>query len=54
MIEGEEDSTQEGCRLITGVRLKLFIDVDDESRANGREQARLQDYVRSSAKTLEE
>ena len=43
MIEGEEDGTQEGCRLIVGAWLKLFIDVDNKGRANGREQARLQD-----------
>ena len=43
MIEGEEDSTEKGCRLITGIWLKLFIDVDDESRANCGEQTRLQD-----------
>ena len=47
MIEGEEDSTEEGCSLIAGIWLKLFVDIDDESRANGREQTRLYDEVRS-------
>ena len=54
MVEGEEDSVEESCRLFVGVWLKLFIDIDDESRANCGEQARLQDWVRSSARALEE
>ena len=47
MIEGEEDGTEEGCGLIGGIWLKLFVDIDDKSRANGGEQTRLQDEVRS-------
>ena len=43
MIEGEEDGTEEGCSLIARIWLKLLIDVDDESRANCREQSSLQD-----------
>ena len=41
MIEGEEDGTEESCGLIGGIWLKLFVDIDDESRTNSREQARL-------------
>ena len=43
MVEGEEESAEEGCRLVVKIWLKLFINVDDESRANGGEQARLRD-----------
>ena len=39
MIEGEKDGAEESCRLIIGIWLKLFIDIDDESRANSGEQA---------------
>ena len=46
MIEGEEDGTEEGGSLIGGIWLELFVDIDDESRANGGEQTRLQDEVR--------
>ena len=46
MIEGEENGTEESCGFIAGVRLELFVDVDDENRANCREQARLQGLVR--------
>ena len=31
MIEGEKDGAEESCRLIIGIWLKLFIDIDDES-----------------------
>ena len=54
IVEGEEDSLEQGCCLIVGIWLKLFIDVNDESRTNGGEQARLQDWVRSLTRTLEE
>ena len=47
MIEGKKDGTEESRGVIGGTWLKLFVDVDDESRANGREQTRLQDKVRS-------
>ena len=30
VIEGEKDGTEEGCRLIVGVLLKIFINVDDK------------------------
>ena len=30
VIEGEKDGTEEGCRLIVGVWLKIFINVDDK------------------------
>ena len=50
MIEGEEDSTEEGGSLIGGIWLELFVDIDDKSRANGGEQTRLQDEVRLLAK----
>ena len=52
IVEGEENGMKEGCRLVTGIRLKLFIDVYDESRANGGEQPRLQGQ--SLARALEE
>jgi hypothetical protein len=42
MVEGKEDRTEEGCRLVVGIRLKLRIDIDDERRADCREQAGLQ------------
>ena len=47
IVEREEDRIKEGRCLIIGSGLKLFVDVDDESRANSRKQARLQDKVRS-------
>ena len=47
MVEGEEDGTEESDRLIAGIRLKLFVDIDDKGRTNSREQARLQGKVRS-------
>ena len=46
IVEGEEDSMEESCGLITGIWLKLLIDVDDESCANSREKAHLQGQVR--------
>jgi hypothetical protein len=46
MVEGDEDCTEEGCRLITGIWLELRVDVDDESRADCREQTGLENPVR--------
>ena len=43
MVEGEEDDTEESCRLVAGIRLNLFVDIDDKGRTNSREQARLRD-----------
>jgi len=42
LIEGEEDCAEDGCGLFVRVGLKFRMDIDDESRADGREQARLQ------------
>jgi hypothetical protein len=42
MVEGEEDHTEEGCRLAVGIGLKLPVDVDDERGADCGEQAGLQ------------
>jgi len=42
LIEGEEDGAEEGHGLFVRVWLKFRMDIDDESRADGREQASLQ------------
>jgi hypothetical protein len=42
VVEGEEDRTEEGCRLVTGIGLKFRIDIDDERGADCREEAGLQ------------
>ena len=41
LIEGEEDGTEEGSRLLVGVGLEVRMDIDDKRRADGREQTRL-------------
>ena len=41
LIEGEEDGTEEGRRLLVRIGLEVRVDVDDESGADGREQTRL-------------
>ena len=45
-VEGEEDGAEEDCGLIVRVGLEFGIDVDNEGRANGREQTYLRDQVR--------
>ena len=46
LVEGEEDGAEEGHGLVVGVGLEFGMDVDDEGRADGREQTRLRDQVR--------
>ena len=41
VIEGEEDGAEEGRRLVVGVGLEFRLDIDDEGRADGREQTGL-------------
>ena len=50
VIESEEDCTKQYGRLVNGIGLKLGVNIDDESRTDGREQTRLQDQVRGSVK----
>lgn len=46
VVKSEEDCAKQSRRLIVGIGLKLWIDVDDESGTNRREQSRLRDQVR--------
>jgi len=46
LVEGEEDGTEEGRRLLVGIGLEARVDVDDESGADGREQTCLWEQVR--------
>jgi hypothetical protein len=46
LIESEEDDAEEGSRLFVRIRFEVRMNVDDESRADGREQTRLQEQVR--------
>ena len=46
MIESEEDGTEEDRRLLVGIGLEVRMDIDDESRADGREQTCLREQVR--------
>ena len=41
MIEGEEDGAEEGRGLVVRVGLKVRLDIDDEGRADCREQTGL-------------
>jgi len=41
LVEGEEDRTEEGCRLLVRIGLETRVDVDDEGGADGGEQTRL-------------
>ena len=43
MVEGEEGRAKEHHRLVIWVWLEFGIDVDDEGRADCREQTRLRD-----------
>ena len=42
-IESEEDRAEKSCRLFVRVRLELRMDVDDEGRADGREETGLRE-----------
>ena len=46
LIESEEDGAEEGGRLLVGIGLEVGIDIDDKSRADGREQTCLQGQMR--------
>ena len=46
LVEGEEDRAEEGCGLLVRIGLETRVDVDDEGRADGGEQTRLQGRVR--------
>ena len=52
MVEGEENRTKERCGLVIRVGLKFGIDIDDEGRANCREETSLRDRVRLSTRIL--
>ena len=41
LIKSEEDGAEEGGGLLVWIGLEVRLDVDDESRADGREQTRL-------------
>ena len=41
LVKGEEDGTEESYRLVVRVGLEFRIDIDDEDRADGREQTGL-------------
>ena len=46
-VEGEEDSAEEGCRLLVWVGSELGLDVNDEGQTDCGEQTRLREKVRS-------
>ena len=46
LVEGEENGAEEGGRLLVLVGLEVGTNTNDESRADGREKARLQERVR--------
>ena len=50
MIESEEDGAKEGHGLLVRVRPELRMDVDDERRADGREQTGLREQVREATR----
>ena len=54
LVESEEDSAKKGCRLVVRIGLEVRMDIDDESRADGREQTRLWEQVRYSTRTNSE
>jgi len=41
LVEGEEDCTEDGCRLLVWIGLEPRMDVDDEGGTDGGEQTRL-------------
>ena len=45
-IESEEDGAEEGCGLLVRIGSEVGVDVDDESRADNREQTRLRVQMR--------
>ena len=46
LVEGEEGGAEKSGRLLVGIELEIRMDVNDEGRADGREQAGLQEWVR--------
>ena len=46
LIEGEENRAEEGCGLLVRIGLETRVDVNHEGGTDGREQARLQEWVR--------
>ena len=49
-MESEEDCAEEGRILAIWIGLELGMDVDDEWRSDGREQARLGEQVRDATR----
>ena len=45
LVESEEDGLEEGSGLFVGVGPEIRVDVDDEGRADGSEQAGLREKV---------
>jgi len=46
LVEGEEDCTEDGCRLLVRIGLETRVDIDDEGGTDGGEQTRLGGRVR--------
>jgi len=46
LVESEEDRAEEGGGLFIGIGLEVRMDIDDESRADGREQTCLRGRMR--------
>ena len=46
LIESEEDGEEESSGLLIGIGLEVRTDINDESRADGREQTHLREQVR--------
>jgi len=46
LVESEEDGAEEGGGLFIGIGLEVGMDIDDESRADGREQTCLRGRMR--------
>ena len=47
LVESEEDCAEEGGGLLVRIGLEVGMDVDDEGRADGREQTGLHEQVSS-------
>lgn len=45
IVEGEEDRMKEGRGLVAGILLEFGVDIDDEGRADGREETGLRDKI---------
>ena len=50
LVESEEDGTEERGGLLVRVGLQLRLDIEDECRADGREQTSLRGRVRWAAR----